>query len=75
MLAVSSHAEASEDGKRIEKKKINKDQKNTKNDLSKLGDIPAVQRATSGTYSEKWTILICMIKFKEMPQSRLEPWD
>ena len=44
MLAVSSHTEASGYAKRIEKRKTEKtkDQKKKKN-LSKLGDIPAVQ--------------------------------
>ena len=44
MLAVSSHTEASGYAKRIEKRKTEttNDQKKKKN-LSKLGDIPAVQ--------------------------------
>ena len=43
MLAVSSHAEASGYAKRIEKRKTEKTNTKKKTDLSKLGDIPAVQ--------------------------------
>ena len=44
MLAVSSHAEANGYGKRIKKRKTEKTKtKKKKKDLSKLGDIPAIQ--------------------------------